>query len=59
MDIDGLSIFSLYDESKTLLEQQTVQHLNTCVDNFSEGEVQGLYFGGTCRAPIDVVVTYS
>jgi len=31
----------------------------TCVSNYFEGTVQGLYFGGTCRAPEDVVVVYS
>jgi hypothetical protein len=59
MDATGLSTFSLLDSSGQLLEVQTVQHDNLCPDNYNEGFLQGLYFGGTCRAPVDVTVQYS
>lgn len=29
-----------------------------CLDDYYEGTVQGLYFGGTCAAPEEVVCTY-
>ncbi len=59
MDETGLSTFTLADASGNPLETQTVQHTVTCPDNYFEGTVQGWYFGGTCRAPEDVLVTYS
>jgi hypothetical protein len=58
MSETGLTTFSLLDSKKFLLETQAVQHQNLCVDNFYEGIVDGLYFGGTCEAPVDVIVTY-
>ena len=54
----GLTTYGLLDAEAVLIEQQQVQHNNTCVDNYFEGELQGLYFGGTCRAPVDVTVIY-
>ena len=59
MDATGLSTFSLADVAGNLIETQTIQHTITCEDNYFEGTVQGWYFGGTCRAPEDVFVTYS
>ena len=59
MDESGLSTFSLFDSNSSLIEVQTVQHLNKCKDNYSEGIVDGLYFGGTCVAPESVIVSYS
>lgn len=59
MDAAGLSTFTLADSAGTALETQTIQHTVTCPDNYFEGTVQGWYFGGTCRAPEDVLVTYS
>lgn len=59
MDAAGLSSFYLYQTSDgQLLEVQTVSHPTTCPENFNEGTVNGLYFGGDCRAPLDVEVTY-
>lgn len=59
MDASGLSVFSLRTSDGIALEQQSVQHSEVCVDNYYKGVVQGLYFGGTCRAPIDVTVQYT
>jgi hypothetical protein len=59
MDDAGLTTFTIATAAGQALETQTVQHTVTCVDNYFEGTVQGLYFGGTCRAPEDVVVVYS
>ena len=59
MDDTGLTNFGLFDaDLSSELEKQSVQHDNMCTDNFYEGTVDGLYFGGTCEAPEDVVVTY-
>lgn len=58
MDETGLSVFNLRDEGGALLETQTVQHSQLCVDDYFQGTVQGLYFGGTCEAPEKVVCTY-
>jgi hypothetical protein len=59
MDETGLSTFILRDETGLELEKQTVQHKNLCVENYYEGTVNGLYFGGTCRAPIDILAVYT
>lgn len=58
MTDDGITTFNLQDANKILLESVTVQHDNLCASNYFEGTVDGLYFGGTCAAPIDVVVPY-
>lgn len=58
MESNGLSNFLLYDAVGTLVEVQSVQHENICAENYYEGVLQGLYFGGTCRAPVEVVVEY-
>lgn len=61
MDANGLSTFMLYGGvggEETLLETVTIQHKVTCSDNYNEGTVDGLYFGGTCEAPEDIVVVY-
>eukprot|EP01031_Cornospumella_fuschlensis_P028992 gene28992-34994_t len=58
MDSTGLSTFNLRDKYGSLLESQYVQHSQLCEDNFYEGTVQGLYFGGTCAAPEEIVCTY-
>ena len=48
-----------YDaETGTEIETQTTVHDTLCEDNYYEGTVNGLYYGGTCRAPEDVVVEY-
>ena len=65
MDATGLSSFFLSDAGGVLLETQYVQHATTCTDtdsgshSFAEGAVQGLYFGGNCRAPEEVGVQYT
>ena len=59
LDEKGASIFSLSTIDGKLLETHTVLHTITCTDNYFEGVVDGLYFGGDCRAPEDLVVTYS
>jgi len=58
MDESGLSTFTLFDSDSNFIEVQTVQHLNKCTDNYWEGIVDGLYFGGTCVAPESVIVSY-
>jgi hypothetical protein len=58
MDSTGLSTFMLYGSDETLLETVTVQHTVTCSENYNEGTVDGLYFGGTCAAPEEIVVLY-
>mmetsp|Transcript_3349 Transcript_3349/g.3317 ORF Transcript_3349/g.3317 Transcript_3349/m.3317 type:complete len:219 (-) Transcript_3349:8-664(-) len=58
MNETGLSTYTLLTENGEFLEQQTIQHENLCVDNFYEGTVHGLYFGGDCRAPTDVTIQY-
>lgn len=58
MDESGLSTFILRDENSAELERQTVQHKVLCEDNYFEGTVNGLYFGGTCAAPIEVDAHY-
>ena len=58
VDENGLTTYGLLTEDAIVIEEQYVQHNNTCVDSYFEGEVQGLYFGGTCRAPVDVTVVY-
>lgn len=58
MDDSGQSIFNLKDENSQLLETQIVQHSQLCLDDYYQGTVQGLYFGGTCAAPEQVVCTY-
>ena len=60
MDETGLSTFILRDANNNAeIERQTVQHNNACKDNYYEGLLQGLYFGGTCTAPVEVVAMYS
>lgn len=63
MDATGLSTFLLSTSDGVLLETQYVQHATTCTASgeppFSEGAVQGLYFGGNCRAPQEVGVQYT
>lgn len=59
MDSAGLTSYILMTGAGETLETQQVQHANPCVDNFSEGAVQGLYFGGDCRAPEEVGVLYT
>lgn len=59
MDETGLTVFGLNDPDLSIqLEMQSVQHDNLCSDNFYEGTVDGLYFGGTCTAPNNVIVSY-
>ena len=58
MNDQGLTTFMLSTAEGVLLETQLVQHDVWCADNYFEGTVQGLYFGGTCRAPATVVVAY-
>lgn len=53
----GQAIYSILDSNGNFLEQQIVQHLNAC-ENYNEGTIQGLYFGGTCTAPVEVIVNY-
>ena len=59
MDAVGLTTYSILSKEGLIIEEQYVQHNVTCPDNYFEGEVQGLYFGGTCRAPEDVIVIFS
>ena len=68
MDIAGLTSFSVFSinsstsndgGSKTLLETVYVQHETLCTDNFYQGTVDGLYFGGTCVAPEQITAIYS
>ena len=59
MEDNGITTFSLLQNDSTWIESVQVQHTNLCEKNYYEGIVDGLYFGGTCRAPVDVVVTYS
>lgn len=58
MEETGLSTFILNDADGNELERQTVQHKVTCTSNYFEGTVDGLYFGGTCAAPTELVVLY-
>ena len=55
---DGRVVHSLFASSGALLEEQTNQHEHLCAD-YQQGQVNGLYFGGTCTAPLDVSVTYT
>lgn len=59
MDDQGLTTFTLASAAGKMIESQYVQHTITCPDDYFKGTVQGLYFGGTCRAPEDVVIYYS
>jgi len=59
MDASGLTTFTISDSAGTLKDAVMVQHLTTCPDDYFEGTVNGLYFGGDCTAPVDVVVSYS
>lgn len=65
MDDSGLTSFSLFavadvnnSTSRTLLETLHVQHETVCADNYFKGTVLGLYFGGTCVAPVEIVAEY-
>ena len=59
MDGAGKTLYILMTDSGDVLETHAVQHTNTCIDNFNEGIVDGLYFGGSCRAPEEVGVQYT
>lgn len=59
MDAAGKTSYILMTDAGAVLETRVVQHANTCVDNFNEGIVDGLYFGGNCRAPEEVGVLYT
>lgn len=60
MDESGKTIFSILDaETNVVIDSVSVQHLTTCPNDFFKGTVNGLYFGGDCTAPVEVVVTYS
>jgi hypothetical protein len=50
MDSQGQSIFTLADSTGTPIESHTVIHSNVCADNYFEGTVLDLYFGGTVLA---------
>ena len=56
---DGLTTFSLYNAEASLLETQSIKHVNACEEHYNEGTVSALYFGGTCTAPVEVDVTYA
>ena len=56
--VDGSVVHTLHSGDWTLLETKTNYHSNLCENNFEQGTVLGLYFGGTCTAPQDVTVTY-
>ena len=55
---NGSVAYSLLDSQGILLEQIVNQHENLC-SKFQQGLIHGLYFGGTCRAPLDIMVTYA
>lgn len=59
MDATGISTFVLKTAEGVELERQIVQHTALCADNYFEGTVQGLYFGGTCKAPVEIIATYT
>ena len=59
MDENGLSTFSLFDFQLREIESQTIQHTNICEENYFKGTVDGLYFGGTCTAPSEIIVSYT
>jgi len=54
---NGDVVHSIYSSDWTLLETKTNQHSNLC-PNYLEGSVLGLYFGGSCTAPVDISVLY-
>jgi hypothetical protein len=58
MNDKGLSTFTLSSADGSQLESQYVQHDTLCEKDFNEGTLQGLYFGGTCTAPVTIVVQY-
>ena len=58
MDETGLTTFTLSTAEGAFIEAVTVQHDNLCEKDYFEGTVQGLYFGGTCAAPVTVVAVY-
>lgn len=58
MDDTGLSTFVLKSSENVEIERQTIQHKTLCSDNYFEGTVQGLYFGGTCKAPVEIIANY-
>jgi hypothetical protein len=59
MDAGGKTTFSVSDATGAVKDTVEVQHATTCPDDFFKGTVNGLYFGGDCTAPEDVLVTYS
>jgi len=58
MNVNGTSNFILADESGNYIETQYIIHNTTCEKNFNKGLLTALYFGGTCTAPTDIIVTY-
>jgi hypothetical protein len=58
MEETGLTKYVLLTETGEFLEQQDIQHENLCTENYFEGTVHGLYFGGDCRAPTPVTIQY-
>ena len=61
MNVSGISSFILSDpyNNNEELETQYTIHNNKCEKDFSKGVLAGLYFGGTCTAPEDVVVKFT
>ena len=55
---NGSVAFMLLDGQGQFLEQVVNDHEHRC-SNFEQGMVLGLYFGGTCTAPLDITVTYA
>lgn len=58
IDASGMSTYILKSADDVELERQVIQHTVLCEDNYFEGTVNGLYFGGTCSAPVEVIATY-
>jgi hypothetical protein len=58
MDETGLTTFILKTAEDVELERTFIQHNQTCVENYYEGTVNGLYFGGTCMAPVEIIAEY-
>ena len=58
------SSMGLLQPFSTLIKPNIYYKLNMIMDDtgityYNEGTVNGLYFGGDCKAPIDIVVDYS
>ena len=58
MNINGTSTFILSDKDGSHIETQYITHNKTCEKNFSKGLLTALYFGGSCRAPENIIVEY-